>query len=148
MGVNRGALSGQKCPIGGQRGGIGVHGDAIGVQVDLDAGGGVSVALPLPQSIPVEYLMDAVTASEHPRPRSKTCGIECKKIPDRNLGHGCCCLGPVEIIVSPSGPTCLHCTLPGKVLCSEQLHICEVILPSQHSFGGLPFFAETLQRFK
>ena len=58
-----------------------MQGDGIGVQVALDAGGGVSVARPLPQSIPVEYLMDAVTASEHPDPDPRLVESNAKKSP-------------------------------------------------------------------
>ena len=39
-----------------------------GVEEHLSAGGGLVVARLLPQSIPVEYLIDAVTLPEHPDP--------------------------------------------------------------------------------
>ena len=82
-----------------------MQGDGIGVQVALDAGGGVSVARPLPQSIPVEYLMDAVTASEHPDPDPRLVESNAKNPPE----FGRLLLLLPELIFSPSRPTRLHC---------------------------------------
>ena len=74
----------------------------------LVSGGGGAVARPLPQSIPVEYLMDAVTASEHPDPDPK---LKCKKyVPEFGPLLNWCWLDPFEIF------WCIRCTWPGKVL--------------------------------
>ena len=81
-GVQRGVISVQKGAINIHRSALGGRRDAIGVQVDLVAGGGLSVARPLPQSIPVEYLMDAVTASEHPDPDPRLVESNAKNLPE------------------------------------------------------------------